>query len=108
MSLLGDVLEGIAGSINDRGCDWYCDGCGAYLNSQPGFTTDDDIWECTECGEENDVSDDNIVDDDYTGILREYDREDGTTETVRFTKTREVHDILDSDGNKKCSVWRRR
>lgn len=51
-------------------CDWYCDGCYAYLNSQLGFTADNDEWICTECGILNDVTEENIVDDDdeYDGI----------------------------------------
>ena len=46
---------------NDKGCWWHCDNCGALLNGQLGFTTEDDEWTCTECGEWNDVSDDNII-----------------------------------------------
>lgn len=44
--------------------DWTCDYCGAYLNSQPGFTTSDGTWRCTECGALNDVSDSNVYDPD--------------------------------------------
>ena len=108
MGLLGSILSGVAGAINDNGCDWTCDNCGANLNYQPGFTTEDGVWTCTECGEENDVSEDNIVADDFVGVLREFDHDDGTKETVRFTKTREVHEFRDSDGTKKGSVWRKR
>ena len=108
MGLLGSVLRGVADALNDSGCDWYCDNCGAYLNSQPGFTTEDGVWDCTECGEENDVSEDNIVPDDYIGTWAEREHEDGTKETIRFTKTREVHDFRDSNGNKKGSVWSKR
>lgn len=60
MGLLSGLLGALANSLNDKGCDWYCDECGAYMNSQPGFTTEDDEWECTECGYVNDVSEDNI------------------------------------------------
>lgn len=50
-------------------CDWYCDECGAYLNSQLGFTADDDEWVCTECGMLNDVTEDNIIgNDDFDEI----------------------------------------
>jgi len=45
---------------DDKGCWWYCDNCGAFLNAQPGFTTASDEWTCTACGEENDVSENNI------------------------------------------------
>lgn len=45
---------------DDKGCDWYCDNCDAYMNSQSGFTTSSDEWTCTECGTVNDVSIDNI------------------------------------------------
>ena len=64
MGLLSGLLGALANSLNDKGCDWYCDECGAYMNSQPGFTTEDDEWECTECGYVNDVSEDNIRYDD--------------------------------------------
>ena len=60
MGLLSGLLGAFANSLNDKGCDWYCDECGAYMNSQPGFTTEDDEWKCTECGYVNDVSEDNI------------------------------------------------
>lgn len=46
---------------NDKGCWWYCDNCGALLNAQLGFTTEYDEWTCTVCGEDNDVSYDNII-----------------------------------------------
>lgn len=64
-------------TADDKGCEWYCDECGAHMNIQPGFTTADDSWECTECGCLNDVSEDNIreEDDDYE-IYDEYDDDD--------------------------------
>lgn len=46
---------------DDKGCWWYCDKCGTLLNAQSGFTTASDEWTCTECGEENDVSENNIL-----------------------------------------------
>ena len=46
---------------DDKGCDWHCDNCRVYMNSQPGFTTVSDKWTCAECGYENDVSENNIV-----------------------------------------------
>ncbi len=44
--------------------DWFCDSCDANLNRQPGFTTASGTWICTECGAVNDVTDDNILDED--------------------------------------------
>lgn len=44
--------------------DWFCDSCDANLNRQAGFTTSSGTWTCTECGSENDVTDNNILDDD--------------------------------------------
>jgi len=41
--------------------DWYCDNCDAYLNIQPGFTTETGEWECTECCSVNNVTADNIL-----------------------------------------------
>lgn len=35
---------------------WFCDKCETFLNVQPGFTEDEEIWVCTECGCLNDVS----------------------------------------------------
>ncbi len=64
--------------MGDFGCDWICDGCGAYMNSQPGFSAGGS-WTCTECGEHNDVSEDNILeelDDDYVGSAKYYDDEE--------------------------------
>ena len=40
--------------------DWYCDYCGAYLNSQVGFDDHKYTWKCTECGGKNSISKDNI------------------------------------------------
>jgi len=45
----------------DRDCDWYCDCCGVFMNDQPGFNASKGTWVCTNCGEENDVSDDNVL-----------------------------------------------
>ncbi len=88
--------------------DWNCDACGARLNYQSGFTTEYGTWECTECGYENNVTDDNIVPDDFIGILLERKLPNGTTERVRFTKKREVHDLMNSSGSMECIVWSRR
>lgn len=41
--------------------DWICDGCGADLNSQEGFTTSSGTWTCKECGCINDVTENNII-----------------------------------------------
>ena len=75
MSVLGRVLS----FINPEECDWYCDECGAYLNSQLGFTTFSGEWTCTECGAENDVSEDNIIDqpDDYIMLNDDPDMPEG-------------------------------
>ena len=45
----------------DKGCDWICDNCGVYMNFQPGFTTINNTWICSECNFVNDVSSNNIV-----------------------------------------------
>ena len=91
----------------DKGCMWYCDGCHTKMNDQPGFTTVSDEWTCTECGTVNDVSENNIIPEQGSnGYVYEETYADGTTEKVRFTKTREVHDF---DGpNGKGSVWSKR
>lgn len=46
---------------DDKGCWWYCDSCGTLLNAQLGFTATNDEWTCAECGEVNDVSENNII-----------------------------------------------
>lgn len=40
--------------------DWFCDRCGAYLNSQSGFDDHKYIWKCSECGFKSSISRDNI------------------------------------------------
>lgn len=63
MSFFDFLIGALENASEDKGCDWFCDECGAFLNTQPGFTTRNDTWTCTECGSANDVSDDNIIDD---------------------------------------------
>lgn len=87
--------------------DWYCDSCRAHMNDQFGFTTVLDTWTCTECGEDNDVSENNIIPEEGSnGYVFEKTYDDGITEKIRYTKTREVHDF---DGpNGKVSFWKKR
>ena len=40
--------------------EWFCDRCGAYLNSQDGFDDHHYIWKCTDCGHKNSISASNI------------------------------------------------
>lgn len=93
--------------IFDSGFDWYCDGCHAYMNDQPGFTTLFHEWTCIECSTVNDVSENNIIGEEGSkGYVFEKEYDDGTTEKIRYTKTREVHDF---DGpNGKASIWSKR
>lgn len=35
---------------------WFCDKCEAFMNTQPGFNTDEGHWVCAECGFDNDVT----------------------------------------------------
>ena len=51
----------MAGS-RDGDCDWNCDYCGAYLNTQRGFNVRKGKWKCKSCGALNDVSGNNILD----------------------------------------------
>ncbi len=94
-------------SLFDKEYDWYCDNCHVHMNDQQGFTTVTDKWICSECGVVNDVSENNIIPEEGSkGYVFEKSYDDGTTEKVRFTKTREVHDF---DGpNGKGSVWSKR
>jgi predicted RNA-binding Zn-ribbon protein involved in translation (DUF1610 family) len=41
---------------------WFCDGCESFLNNQEGFDINADTWICKNCGFENDITADNIVD----------------------------------------------
>lgn len=78
MSILDAIFSGLSGSFDDKGYDWYCDECDAYMNNQPGFTAKSGEWTCTKCGSVNDVTEDNIID--------EYDNDD-------------------DDDNESLSVW---
>lgn len=40
--------------------DWWCDRCGAYLNSQMNFDDHHYIWRCTECKHKNSICASNI------------------------------------------------
>ena len=57
-SLFGNKYE-------DLDCDWYCDNCGAFMNSQSGFSVHSGTWKCKACGYKNDVTAANIYYDDY-------------------------------------------
>ena len=56
MGLFGNLFSGFTGG----NVTWYCDCCNAVMNDQPGFNTSTGKLECTECGEINDVSSNNI------------------------------------------------
>jgi hypothetical protein len=76
MGLFGAVFNAM--TSNDGGCDWICDTCGAYMNSQPGFSVSSGSWCCKECGSWNDVSEDNVIDEDdgYVGSYQYYEDEE--------------------------------
>ena len=60
-----DIVGGILNALSNSGdVTWYCDGCDAELNRQSGFSTESGTWVCEECGYENDVTEDNILDED--------------------------------------------
>ena len=40
---------------------WFCDNCDTFLNVQSGFNVDSGRWKCTNCGYDNDVTEDNIL-----------------------------------------------
>lgn len=93
--------------LHDNGCDWFCDSCRAYMNDQFGFTTASGTWICAECGVVNDVSENNIIPlEGSKGYVFEKTYDDGTTEKIRYTKTREVHDFDGPRG--KASIWSKR
>ena len=55
--------------------DWYCDCCDAYLNRQAGFTTETGCWVCANCGEENSVTEDDILSDEECELYEALHRE---------------------------------
>ena len=59
------------------GIDWFCDRCGALLNSQPGFDDHHKIWKCRRCGYKNLIDIENIYDseEDYKSGAPSTDRE---------------------------------
>ena len=64
MGIFSSIIGGLLGGSDDSGCDWYCDDCNAFMNSRSGFSTSGGSWTCSECGSDNDVTDDNIRWDD--------------------------------------------
>jgi DNA-directed RNA polymerase subunit M/transcription elongation factor TFIIS len=66
------------------GIDWYCDRCGAGLNTQAGFDDHRYIWPCTKCGHKNSISSGNIYEshDDYHGVADESEDEGGESLSV--------------------------
>ncbi len=52
------------------GVSWYCDYCGASLNSQKGFNDHKYIWKCRKCGYKNSISWDNI--DSGASVVEKY------------------------------------
>ena len=91
----------------DRGCDWYCDGCGVRMNRQLGFTTITGRWRCRKCGRKNDVSKKNIVPKSGSkGWVFKKTHNDGTVEKVRYTKTREIREFDGKNG--KMTFWSKR
>ncbi len=62
MGLL-DAIKILSSSFkNDGGCDWFCDECDAFLNDQPGFAVTSGRWLWKECGDLNDVAENNVID----------------------------------------------
>jgi len=51
----------ISAKEKKKGVFWFCDDCEAFLNVQPGFTTENGVWKCTECGYVSGVTEDNIL-----------------------------------------------
>ncbi|MBW3080454.1 Sec23/Sec24 zinc finger-containing protein [Bifidobacterium saguinibicoloris] len=39
---------------------WWCDGCGAYLNDQSGFTDRNGHWQCAMCGYDDPIDESRI------------------------------------------------
>lgn len=44
--------------------DWYCDECHECLNDQPGFSDQNDRWNCSGCGYGNNISAEEILSDE--------------------------------------------
>lgn len=50
--------------------EWYCDNCDAHLNKQKGFINANKTWKCRSCGYENDITENNIFDDETSELIR--------------------------------------
>ena len=50
------------------GIDWYCDHCGALLNTQKNFDDHKYTWKCKQCGFKNSISWDNISSGDSAAM----------------------------------------
>lgn len=62
----------------DEGLVWYCDHCGAILNKQPCFTNAQGKWKCSACSFTNDLSDENVDDENTAPRFR------GTVQKIRI------------------------
>lgn len=71
MGFFESIFSSIVSSFGSSDTEWFCDGCHAKLNEQSGFTTDYSTWECSECGDINDVTDNNLYDshEDYQAAM---------------------------------------
>ena len=53
MGLFSNILCGVADALNDSGCDWTCDGCGArMLDENAHYDEDSDLVFCEDCWQE--------------------------------------------------------
>lgn len=57
--------------------DWYCDRCGAHLNSQVGFDDYRYTWNCEGCEHKNSISSENIFEShqDFNEPISENDED---------------------------------
>ena len=51
---------------------WYCDNCGYLMNDQKGFNDKNGVWECQNCGFVNDVTKNNMGDNQ---VKKQYNEE---------------------------------
>lgn len=54
------------------GVDWWCDECMAFLADQPGFTDENDVWVCTQCGHSTPIAVANVLTDEQVAAANEW------------------------------------
>ena len=83
---------------------WFCDRCGTCLNNQSGFTDWTGTWTCAKCGYTNEISEDNIVDDEEDDAYEDgdnyaysYDNDDNSRANYYSDDSDDDYDCYNDD-----------